>query len=160
TVIVTMDPTIDHLTINPSNPTVNVGASTQLTFTAFNLQNEVVVTAPQNITWNSGTPANATITNAGNATGVAVGTSQITVHESESGKTSPPVTLTVTSQSSGCVPGPVLGSNGLAGSAWPRLNHDNSQSSHGIGTIVASNPAAQWTVTTGQGSSSVPAIGT
>ncbi len=85
-VTVTMASTIDHLTISPANPTINVGASQQLIMTAFNLQNEVVLTAPSKVSWNSGTPAKATVTNAGNVTGVAAGTSLTTVSESESGK--------------------------------------------------------------------------
>lgn len=99
-VTVTMDSTIDHLTITPPNPSVNVGANLPLTVTAFNLQNAVVLTSPSKVSWTSGTTSIATIDNTGLAHGVAVGTSQITVTEAESGK-SASTTVTVASGGGG-----------------------------------------------------------
>ena len=94
-VTVNMASTIDHLTITPANPSILVAASQQLTMTGLNQLNQVVLTSPSKVTWNSGTPGKATITNVGNVTGVATGTSLITVTETESGKNAN-TTVTVT----------------------------------------------------------------
>jgi DNA-binding beta-propeller fold protein YncE len=95
-VTVTMATTIDHLLITPANPSVAAGSTLQLTMTAYNAQNEVVLTSAQTVNWSSATPSKATISGSGNVTGVAAGSSQITVTETESGKTAN-TTVTVTS---------------------------------------------------------------
>jgi Tol biopolymer transport system component len=101
-VTVTMGSTIARVAITPPNPTVNVGSTTQLTMTAFNQADEIVLTSPSKITWQSGTTANATVNGTGNVTGVAVGNSVVTVTETESGK-SATTTVTVTSPGGGGV---------------------------------------------------------
>lgn len=85
-VTLTMASTIDHLLITPANPTVAVGNTQQLTMTAYNAQNEVVLTAPSNVSWGSTVPTKAAMDQNGLMTGMAAGGSQISVQESESGK--------------------------------------------------------------------------
>jgi 6-phosphogluconolactonase (cycloisomerase 2 family) len=85
-VTVTMASTIDRLEISPANPSVPVGQTVQLTATAFDRDNNIVLILAGNLQWVSGTPANATVSANGLLSGVAVGTSQITVAETESGK--------------------------------------------------------------------------
>ncbi|MCW3051031.1 MAG: hypothetical protein JWN14_201 [Chthonomonadales bacterium] len=101
---VDMNATIDHLAVTPASPTVAVGASIPLTATAFNAQGGIVLTSAQSLSWNSAQSAKATVTTAGSLTGVAAGTSVITVTDAETGK-SATTTVTVT----GGVPAPVTG---------------------------------------------------
>ena len=84
-VTVTMADTIVKVTITPASPTVNVGASTTLTMTAYDAAGDVVLTSPTTTQWKSGTPADATIGSTGVLTGVLAGSSLITVTETESG---------------------------------------------------------------------------
>jgi len=103
---VDMNATIDHLAVTPASPTVAVGASTQLTATAFDAAGGIVLTSAQNLSWSSAQSGNATITTSGNVTGVAAGTSLITVTEAETGK-SATTTVTVTGGVTAPVTGPL-----------------------------------------------------
>lgn len=105
-VTVDMASTIDHLAITPASPTVAVGGAAQLTATAFDAQNNIVLTSAQTLTWSSAQSAVATVTTAGGVTGVAAGTSVITVTDSESGK-SATTTLTVTGPLTASATGPL-----------------------------------------------------
>ncbi len=93
TINVTMADTIASVAITPANPTVSVGATQQLTMTAYDASNDVVLTSPSTITWSSQTTADVTVSTSGLASGVATGSSVITVTETESGKSA---TTTVT----------------------------------------------------------------
>ena len=88
-VTVTMASTIDHVTIKPANPTVAVGPSFTLTMTAFDAAGSIVL-APLTASFVSANTANVSETAGGDPAtfqGLKVGTSLITVTETESGKT-------------------------------------------------------------------------
>ena len=95
-VTVTMASTIDHVIVTPANPSVLAGNTLQMTATAYNAQNEVVLISGQTVTWSSTVTSKATVSGTGNVTGVAAGSSQISATETESGK-SGNTTVTVTS---------------------------------------------------------------
>jgi outer membrane protein assembly factor BamB len=133
-VTVTMASTIDHVTITPDNPTIDVAATKQLAMTAYDAQDNVVLVAPGNVSWQSASQDKVTVNAAGLTTGVAVGSSQVTVTESESSK-SDSTTVTVASGNGGCTPGPVVGPGGLSsGAPWPAQYHDVRNSSLGAGS--------------------------
>lgn len=94
-VSVTMASTIDHLTVTPASPTVLVGATTALSVTPVDAGGNIVLTNASTISWVSLTPSIATVSSTGVVTGVAAGTAQIQVTETESGK-SLTVNVTVT----------------------------------------------------------------
>jgi len=87
-VTISMASTIDHLAITPASPTINVGDRLQFTQTALDAQGNVVLTAPQNILWAT---SNSFIAQMSSGTGLSfaehLGTSTITVTDSETGKT-------------------------------------------------------------------------
>ncbi len=94
---VTMNTTIDHLETAPVSPIVTIGQPLQLTVTAKDAAGNVVLTTPGKVTWSSASLNIATIDNTGKVTGVAVGSSVLTVTETESGKTTQ-ATVQVSSQ--------------------------------------------------------------
>ena len=100
TVNVTMADTIVRVVITPASPSIVAGATQQLTMTAYDAANDVVLTSPTTVTWNSGTTADATISSSGLLTGVSQGSSLITVTETESGK-SGTTTATITAGTGG-----------------------------------------------------------
>ena len=94
-VSITMASTIDHLNITPSSPSVTVGSATQLSMTAVDASGNIVLTSTSTLTWASQSTGVATVSSTGLVTGVAAGTAQITVSDSETGK-SAAITVTVT----------------------------------------------------------------
>lgn len=72
--------------VMPANPSVVVGNTIQLTTTAKDANGNVVSVLPANFTWSSANTATATVDAAGLVSGIAVGSTQITVTESSSGK--------------------------------------------------------------------------
>ncbi len=148
-VTVMMNSTIVRLAVTPNNPTINVGATQALTMTAYDAQDQVVMTSPQNVTWNSATPGVASVSSSGVATGVSAGTSQVTASESESQKTSPPITVTV-QVPAGCQPGTITGPGGLASTPWPKALGPNLKSTGvAIGSVSSTKPSLLWSATIG-----------
>jgi hypothetical protein len=84
--------TVNGLEVTPGNPSIAQGLTQQFTATMYSGGNPTGVTA--SVTWNSANPAVATITPAGVATGLAMGTSNITA--TLNGVTTPVDTLQVT----------------------------------------------------------------
>lgn len=77
---------IDHLELSPSSPSGNVGDIVPFTFVAKDRAGTVVPTTPSKITWNSSSPAVASINTSGKATLLTAGTTTITVTDTESAK--------------------------------------------------------------------------
>ena len=117
TLTVTMDSTVDHLSIAPVTAPVSVGATTQLAVTAYDASGAIVLVSPSKFKWSSDTPSVATVDGSGVVTGIANGTAGIIVTDTdtdaESQKTSPPVIIAVTD------------ANSLAGT-WVAWYGDNS----------------------------------
>lgn len=88
----TMSSTVSQIALSPStNPSVAVGANLPFTVTAKNAGGAVVLISPSTLQWSSGNTALATVDTNGVAKGVAPtgaspGQVQISVTESESGK--------------------------------------------------------------------------
>ncbi|MGB7598741.1 MAG: Ig-like domain-containing protein [Candidatus Sulfotelmatobacter sp.] len=94
-----VNPTVTAITIDPPNPTVSQGLTTQLTAAGTDSNgNALTLTGGTSCTgttvcWSSATPSVATITGGGLLTGVSAGTSTITA---SSGTASATTTATVT----------------------------------------------------------------
>ncbi len=101
TLTITMASTVSSLSITPTSPSVVVGSTTQLAMTALNSSGAVVLTSASTVTWTSLSTSIATVSSTGLVTGIAAGTAQIQVTESESGKTAT-VSMTVTAASTSC----------------------------------------------------------
>ena len=101
TLSITMDSTIGSLSITPTNPTVQVGSTIQLAMTALNSSGGIVLTSSANTTWTSLSTSIASVSTTGLVTGLAAGTAQIQVTESESG-VSATVSVTVSTASVSC----------------------------------------------------------
>ncbi len=87
TINLTMNTTIDYLTITPSYPNVGVGATLTLAATAYDSAGDMVLLTPGNVTWTSASQAIATVgQTSGVVTGVNNGSTTITATDSESGK--------------------------------------------------------------------------
>lgn len=85
-ITINMGSTIDHLGITPASPTVDVGTTTPLTVTAYNAAGDMVLMTASKVQWSSSAPNVASVdANSGVATSIAVGSSVLTVTESESG---------------------------------------------------------------------------
>jgi hypothetical protein len=89
---ITMASTIDHVELSPSSPSVPVGQTVSLTMTAKDLAGSIVLTTPGKLSWSSANTNLASVNANGVVTGVAPtavtpGPVQITVTETESGKT-------------------------------------------------------------------------
>lgn len=92
----TMASTIATVALSPTNPTVTVNGTRQLTATAKNAAGDVVLVPMTNaFTWTSSNTAKATVNSNGIVTGVSEGTATITATEKESGTSG---TLQVTVQ--------------------------------------------------------------
>jgi hypothetical protein len=89
TTTITLNPasTIASLQISPTNPSLLMGETLNLSVVARNAANEVVLTTPTTVTWFSDNQQIATIDNTGKLTGKAIGQTRITAHEAESNKT-------------------------------------------------------------------------
>ncbi|HVR26435.1 MAG TPA: Ig-like domain-containing protein [Candidatus Polarisedimenticolia bacterium] len=94
-----VNPTVSAITIDPPNPTVSQGLTTQLTAAGTDSNgNAITLTGGTScsgttVCWSSGTPTVATITTGGLLTGVSAGTTTITA---SSGTASATATATVT----------------------------------------------------------------
>ncbi len=114
-----VNPTVTAITIDPPNPTVSQGLTTQLTAAGTDSNgNSLTLTGGTSCTgttvcWSSETPTVATITGGGLLTGVSAGTSTITA---SSGTASATTTATVTL---GNVTSIVLGPNGTTSFSIP-----------------------------------------
>lgn len=87
-ITIDMGSTIDHLAVTPANPSIAVGATLALSATARDVYGAMVLTVASKTQWSSSDPAIARVdTNSGVVTGVAEGTTNLTVTDSESGKT-------------------------------------------------------------------------
>jgi hypothetical protein len=85
-VTLTMNSTIDHLEVTPSPLTVVANANVQVVATAKDASGAIVLTTPGKFTYDSSIKTVATIDTNGLLHGVAGGSSQITVVETESSK--------------------------------------------------------------------------
>jgi probable HAF family extracellular repeat protein len=92
---VTMASTIDHMEVSPATASVVIGATAQLTATAKDAAGSVVLTSPAKVQWASSDSGVATVDAGGLVTAVAVGIAQVTVTDTESGK-SAQASVTVT----------------------------------------------------------------
>lgn len=109
-----------QLSISPASPSVNIGSTVTLSAKATDSSNNPTTT-PGGLTWNSSTPSIATVSSAGVVTGVAAGTSTITVTDPASTKTASAV-VTVTACPSGpamLVPSHMVATNSCAGLLSP-----------------------------------------
>jgi len=87
-ITIDMGSTIDHLAVTPANPSIAVGVTLALSATARDVYGAMVLTVASKTQWSSSDPAIARVdTNSGVVTGVAEGTTNLTVTDSESGKT-------------------------------------------------------------------------
>ena len=102
-ITIDMGSTIDHLAVTPANPSIAVGATIALSATARDVYGAMVLTVASKTQWSSSNPAIARVdTNSGVVTGVAEGTTNLTVTDSESGKTGTTGVI-VTASSGGAV---------------------------------------------------------
>lgn len=92
-ITITMNSTIDHLTLAPNPASVSVGSTLQLSVTAYDKSNNIVLTSSSKLQWKSSNNTFVSVDANGNTTGAAAGTSTITVTDTESGKSA---TLLVT----------------------------------------------------------------
>jgi len=107
-VTVTMSSTIASLVVTPTPSTVHMAGTEQLIATPKDASGNVVLVAPGNITFSSGTPATATVGQSnGLVTGVAASANAVTITatESESGK-SGTASVTVTAPAPSGLPVP------------------------------------------------------
>ena len=104
TIDVTMADTIVKVTITPANPTVAVQGQLQLTMTAYDAENDVVLTSPNTTSWSPppGSDEVATVDSTGLMTGIGAGSGQVSVTETESG-VSGTTSVTVTSGNGGLI---------------------------------------------------------
>jgi prepilin-type processing-associated H-X9-DG protein len=99
-VSVDMTSTIDHLVISPADPIVTVGDSTPLLVSGVNTSGAMVLLTPSKLTWQMATTADAayaSVDSSGDVTGIAPGTANVEVTDTESGKSA---TVAVTVQTS------------------------------------------------------------
>lgn len=127
----TMESTISRLEISPANPAVLARAATNLSVTAYNASNQVVLVTPGKITWKSGSTGIATIDSTGKVSGLEIGTSTITVTDTESSKFGT-ATLTVNPSA-------------LANTAWPKFRAGYRNSGVGVGSGAGNNILWQFT---------------
>lgn len=97
-VTLTMDSTIARLEIAPNNPTLAVGNQVQLTMTARDAEDNIVLTTPTKIQWKA-TGVAASVNASGMISTLTAGTATITVTEQESDK-SASIVVTVSGSSS------------------------------------------------------------
>lgn len=92
-VAVNMASTVDHLEVSPTSVSTQIGSSSQLTAVAKDVNGNLVLTSA--LQWAVTSTSIATTDQTGKIRGVSVGTTQVTVTETESGKSaSVPITVT------------------------------------------------------------------
>ncbi len=151
-VTVTMASTIERLEITPENPSIAVGEKVRLTVTPRDAAGNVVLVHSSQFLWVNANASIATLINEGGqvneATGAAVGTAQLTVSETESGKSASTTVTVTTSSGGGCTPGPVTGPGGYPANApWPKALHDNQNTNRG--GAGGATGVLKWIVNTG-----------
>ncbi len=82
----TLDSTIDHLTLTPSSLALLPAQTDQLTVTAFDSSNAVILLTPSKLQWSSLDTGVATIDSTGLVTAVAAGSTTVRVKDIESDK--------------------------------------------------------------------------
>jgi hypothetical protein len=92
---ITMNSTIDHLDLTAATASVKANLTLKIVATAKDASGAVVLTTQNKLTWASSATSIATVDGVGNVTGVAVGSADITVTDTESGKAAK-TTVTVT----------------------------------------------------------------
>jgi outer membrane protein assembly factor BamB len=90
----TMASTIDHLELTASTSTLAAGGSLPLALAAKDASGVVVLLSPAKLQWTSSNPAAATVDNTGKVTGLLKGATDVSVNDTESGK-SATISLTV-----------------------------------------------------------------
>lgn len=131
---VTMSSTITHVVVGTVFPVWN-GRTSTLSASAFDASNNLVLTTPSKWSWTSASTGVATVTSGTNQTtitGVSVGTSVVTVKETESN---------VSGQATISVIKP-----GLAALPWSKFQANSSNS--GLGSGVGATGATKWSFPT------------
>lgn len=82
----TMNSTIDHVDLSAARNSVGVGSTLPITATAKDTSGSIVLVSPTKWTWQSSAPGIATVDATGIVTGITVGSADITVTDTESGK--------------------------------------------------------------------------
>lgn len=82
---INMTSTITRVEVTPANSSIQIGQSTTLTATARDAAGNVVLVAPNSLTWSSDNTGIAIVDATGKVTGVGTGTTRITVTEFASG---------------------------------------------------------------------------
>ena len=101
---------LDHIAVAPDNASLNEGQTLELTATPQDASNNTVALAPgDSLVWSSSDTSLATVSNTGLVTGVATGTVQITVMDTDEPSISQSVTLTIVDNAS---PTPILPEDG------------------------------------------------
>lgn len=82
----TLNYIIDHITITPATPSVDIGKTVQLTAKAYDASNNEIAVPSSEYSWSSANPAIATADASGMLSGVSEGSTTITVTHVPSGK--------------------------------------------------------------------------
>lgn len=83
----TMNSTIDHLSLSPSPAVAIVGTPLLMSVTAYDVNGNVVLLSSMKLQWASSSTNIATVSSIGVVSGLVAGTSTISVTDTESGKT-------------------------------------------------------------------------
>jgi len=142
---ITLGTTIVRVEITPSPiPEIQPGTDVQLTATAKDADDNIVLVAGGNWSWQSSDEAVATVDAGGKVHGVGAGTAQVTARESESAIADSASVR-------------VENLTGLADSPWPKDRGDAQNTGHGTGSGATAN--LQW-VYPGDGSGmGTPVVG-
>jgi hypothetical protein len=81
----TMGSTITHITTTVNTSVITRGESVTITATPMDAANNVVLVAPNGLTWKSANEAEVSVDGTGKVTGISIGTVNITVLDPESG---------------------------------------------------------------------------
>ena len=85
-VTLSLDSTVAHVDLSPAEPKVVAGQTTRLVATARDAADNVVLTSPQTLLWDTTDHGVATVDSDGVLHGATAGHAEVTVTESESGK--------------------------------------------------------------------------
>lgn len=84
---ITMQSTIESITVSPSLSNIGIGGTVALTATPINVNGATVLVSDETVTWSSSNSSVASVSSTGVVTGIAAGTTTIRFTESESGVT-------------------------------------------------------------------------